>query len=124
MNDKLDELHYIYKMIGNYGFCTVQELLDKYNDLQQENKQLKERLENVMTMTACGDKKQIKNTAQYKLEKVQQQNQELKDNWNKLKEYMIKEQARIVIENTDEDEFVYTDLLNKMQELERSDSNE
>lgn len=31
MQDKLDELHYIYKMIGNYGFCTVQELLDKYN---------------------------------------------------------------------------------------------
>lgn len=30
MKDKLDELHYIYKMIGNYGFCTVQELLDKY----------------------------------------------------------------------------------------------
>lgn len=48
-----------------------------------------------------------------------------KDNWNKLKEHMIKEQARIVIENTDEDEFVYTDLLNKMQQLEQgSDSNE
>ena len=31
MQDKLDELHYIYKIIGNYGFCTVQELLDKYN---------------------------------------------------------------------------------------------
>lgn len=36
MNDKLDELHYIYKIIGNYGFCTVQELLDKYNDLQEK----------------------------------------------------------------------------------------
>ncbi len=36
MNDKLDELHYIYKMIGNYGFCTVQELLDKYNALQEQ----------------------------------------------------------------------------------------
>ena len=30
MQDKLDELHCIYKMIGNYGFRTVQELLDKY----------------------------------------------------------------------------------------------
>ena len=46
---------------------------------------------------------------------------DLEDNWNKLKEYMIKEQAKIVIENLDEDEFIYTDLLNKMQELERSD---
>ena len=45
----------------------------------------------------------------------------LKDNWNKLREYLIKEQARIVIENTDEDEFVYTDLLNKMQKIEGSD---
>ena len=31
MEDKLDELHYIYKMIGDYGFCTVQRLLDEYN---------------------------------------------------------------------------------------------
>lgn len=50
---------------------------------------------------------------------LQQENKQLKDNWNKLKEYMIKEQTRIVIENTDEDEFVYTDLLNKIQELEQ-----
>lgn len=58
------------------------------------------------------------------INQLQQENKQLKDNWNKLKEYMIKEQARIVIENTDEDEFVYTDLLNKMQEIEQgSDSN-
>lgn len=57
-----------------------------------------------------------------KLKELQQENKQLKDNWDKLKEYMIKEQARIVIENTDEDEFVYTDLLNKMQELESSDN--
>lgn len=35
MKDKLDELHYIYKMIGNYGFCTVQELLDEYNSQKE-----------------------------------------------------------------------------------------
>ena len=58
------------------------------------------------------------------IKKLQQENKQLKDNWVKLKEYMIKEQARIVIENTNEDEFVYTDLLNKMRELEGSDSNE
>lgn len=52
------------------------------------------------------------------------ENKRLKDNWNKLKRYMIKEQARIVIENTDEDEFVYTDLLNKMQEIEERSDNE
>lgn len=42
MNDKLDELHYIYKMIGNYGFCTVQELLDKYNKQLDNWNKLKE----------------------------------------------------------------------------------
>lgn len=36
MNDKIDELHYIYKMIGNYGFCTVQELLEKYVELEEQ----------------------------------------------------------------------------------------
>ena len=49
---------------------------------------------------------------------LKQKNKQLKNNWNELKEYMIKEQTRIVIENTDEDEFAYTDLLNKMQEIE------
>ena len=52
---------------------------------------------------------------------LKQENKQLKNNWNELKEYMIKEQTRIVIENTDEDEFVYTDLLNKMQEIGGSD---
>ena len=52
---------------------------------------------------------------------LKQENKQLKNNWNELKEYMIKEQTIIVIENTDEDEFAYTDLLNKMQEIEGRD---
>ena len=40
---------------------------------------------------------------------------------NELEKYMIKEQARIVINNTDEDEFIYTDLLIKLKELKDSD---
>lgn len=43
---------------------------------------------------------------------------------NELEKYMIKEQARIVINNTDEDEFVYTDLLIKLKELKESGNNE
>lgn len=39
---------------------------------------------------------------------------------NELEKYMIKEQARIVIENTDEDEFVYTELLQKLKELKEN----
>lgn len=40
--------------------------------IQQENKQLKEKIENLTTLVVCGDTKQIKNTAQYKLEQLQQ----------------------------------------------------
>ena len=80
--------------------------------LEQENKELKERIntyENPEDLTLM---------CMYCTEKVMDEIFRLKDNWNKLKEYMTKEQARIVIENTDEDEFVYTDLLIKMQEIE------
>ena len=49
---------------------------------------------------------------------LQQENKQLKDNWNKLKEY-----AKEII-STD-NELYGTDLLDKMQELEQgSDSNE
>lgn len=45
--------------------------IDKYKtlkELQEENEELKEKIENLTTMTVCGDRKQIKNTAQYKLD--------------------------------------------------------
>lgn len=86
-------------------------------ELKQENKQLK-MIVNEYERLNKGFK--ITNVQEYNIDELLS----YKDNWNKLKEYMIKEQARIVIENTNEDEFVYTDLLNKMQELEGSDSNE
>lgn len=83
--------------------------LKEIENLQQENKKLNGAIQ----------------TYDILLKANTEENKQLKDNWNKLKEYMIKEQTRIVIENTDEDEFVYTDLLNKMQELEQgSGSNE
>lgn len=86
-------------------------------ELKQENKQLK-MIVNEYERLNKGFK--ITNVQEYNIDELLS----YKDNWNKLKEYMIKEQARIVIENTNEDEFVYIDLLNKMQELEGSDSNE
>ena len=49
--------------------------------------------------------------------KLQQENKQLKDNWNDLKKY-----AKEII-STD-NELYGTDLLDKMQELEGSDSNE
>ena len=51
------------------------------------------------------------------IDDLQQENKQLKDNWNDLKKY-----AKEVI-STD-NELYGTDLLDKMQELEGSDSNE
>ncbi len=83
--------------------------------LQQNNEKFKERIEYL---------ERSNNRREDIILEQRQEISDLKDNWIKLKEYMIKEQTRIVIENTDEDEFVYTDLLNKMQELEKgSDGN-
>lgn len=47
-------------------------ILDYITNLQKENEKLREIVENLTTMTVCGDRKQIKNTAQYKLDIAQQ----------------------------------------------------
>ena len=49
----------------------LKKLYDYITDLQEDNQRLKEIVENLTTMTVCGDRKQIKNTAQYKLEQAQ-----------------------------------------------------
>lgn len=51
-----------------------------------------------------------------KFEELQQENKQLKDNWNKLKEF---------INLGYYDSYMYSStIINKMQELEKSDSNE
>ena len=56
-----------------------------------------------------------------KFEELQQENNQLKDNWNKLKEYLNYKSERAV----GEDEYVYDEIYNEMQELGQvSDSNE
>ena len=46
-------------------------LQQKVEQLEKENIKQKEIIENLTTITVCGDKKQIKNTAQYKLEQLE-----------------------------------------------------
>ena len=53
-----------------------------------------------------------------KFEELQQENKQLKDNWNKLKEYLNYKSERAV----GEDEYVYDEIYNEMQELESSDN--
>lgn len=54
------------------------------------------------------------------VKKLQQENEQLKTNWNKLKEYLNYQSERVV----GEDEYVYDEIYNEMKELEGSDSNE
>lgn len=52
---------------------------------------------------------------------LQKENNQLKCNWNKLKEYLNYKSERAV----GEDEYVYDEIYNEMQELEQgSDNNE
>ena len=48
------------------------------------------------------------------VKKLQKENKQLKDNWNKLKEYLNYQSERAV----GEDEYVYDEIYNEMQELE------
>lgn len=67
-------------------YLSEQEKINRYLDFQQKVEQLekenikqKEIIENLTTMTVCGDKKQIKNTAQYKLEQLENIKKEIKE---------------------------------------------
>ena len=49
------------------------------------------------------------------IKNLQQENKQLKDNWNKLKEYLNYKSERAV----GEDEYVYDEIYNEMQEIEK-----
>ena len=51
--------------------------------------------------------------------KIQEENQELKDNWVELKEYLNYKSGRAV----GEDEYVYDEIYNEMQEMEKNYGN-
>lgn len=75
MKDEIKEIFpkefYINKkeeMVAEVSLENLNKIVDYITNLQEENKRLEEIIENLTTMTVCGDKKQIKNTAQYKLD--------------------------------------------------------
>ena len=51
---------------------------------------------------------------------LQQENKQLKNNWNKLKAYLNDKSERAV----GEDEYVYDEIYNEMQELEQGSDNQ
>ena len=62
--DYITNLQQINKNLTN----SLNKKVEEGIKLQLENERLKETVENLTTMTVCGDRKQIKNTAQYKLD--------------------------------------------------------
>lgn len=57
-------------------------------------------------------------------EQLQQENKQLKDNWNKLKEYLHNVDVVIDYSENYDGRFInYDELIDKMHELEGSDSN-
>lgn len=89
--------------IDVYNWVAEDEL--KIDKLQQENKQLKEELEYTIRIV---EHNRIINEKNKEIH-------QLKDNWNKLKEFVLKKQA--VLFNTEYT--CYSNILDKMQELEQ-----
>ena len=82
-------------------------------ELQQENKILKENAEN-------NDK--VVDKVNWENQLLKKENKQLKDNWNKLKEYL---HNQIPTDKTVLTKYIKIfEVLNKMQELEGSDSND
>lgn len=60
----------------------------------------------------------------YENEQLQQENKQLKDNWNKLKEW-TKHERKVAVDMQNGYGIALCDcMINKMQEIEKGDSNE
>ena len=89
---------------------TIEELQQENQSLKKENKILRENAEH-------NDKVVDKVNWENKL--LKKENKQLKDNWNKLKEYLNYKSERAV----GEDEYVYDEIYNEMQEMEKNYGN-
>jgi hypothetical protein len=76
MKDEIKEIERILATSGKYiTYAERCYVLDYITNLQEENERLKETIENLTTMTVNGDRTQIKNTAQYKLDIYKSRNE-------------------------------------------------
>lgn len=98
---KLEELHNFY--------------FEKYCDLKQENKQQQKRMEYL---------ERSNNRREDIIIEQRQEISDLEDNWDELKEIIRKKQDYYKYFKDNRYRKFLSELLNKMQELEGSDSNE
>lgn len=117
--------NYQFELSEERAECIANKYENLINDLQQENKQLKEQLLITQTNeeTFRLEMKDITQTLGLDedtiFDDVKAYARSLKDNWNELKEYINEANKDLYWTNT------YDDILDKMQELEQgSDSNE
>ena len=89
----------------------VQKLYDYTMNLQKENEQLKEDIKDVDIWNKLYNEQFDKN-------------RKLEENWNKLKEYIKQEPTLDFYNDKLPFEVIMVKIINKMQELEGSDSNE
>lgn len=100
---------------------------NKYQELQKENKELKRQLHDASIQIQELIEKDIWCPSNCeKLEKLQQENKQLKDNWNKLKEWLKEYEEGTYGLGSYETGLSdgLGDVIKKMQELEGSNSNE
>lgn len=114
-------MNYLYKLVTtknveiNYDAFKKKELIeglatmrDIYFSLKQENKMLKERIEYL----------ERSNRREDTILQQRQEISDLEDNWNKLRDYIKTEIPEDVFIDTE----WFVSILDKMQELEESDS--
>lgn len=108
---------------ANSYLCQVKFLLEEKEQLQKENEQLKNNI-NKLQKELNEENFQCSKYA-IEINDLKENNKQLKDNWNKLKEYIKKEGFEI---NTREygslDVIDKYAIIEKIQELEKSDNNE
>ena len=111
----IDELALGLEVCSKKSNMVIQELIDTIIQLQQENQELKKENKILRENAEHNDKV---------VDKVNWENLKLKYNWNKLRETLKNEQLGSIL-YSDRTRFANIDeILDKMQELESSDSND
>lgn len=113
-NELIDGLEYV-ESLTEYGRKNIKYHVQK---LQQENKKLNGAIQtyDILLKSNIEENQQLK----IQISAREEEYKKLEDNWNELKKFALEKQVILFgIEYA-----CYSDILDKMQELEKGDSNE